>query len=282
MATRKVPVKPYYRTEDGKKVLVKGHTRTEDVEEKKPEKAPLQKSRQREMALWLKWKTSGERPEDMRPLVESFQPLINRAANEYIGNVQLPPEAIRTEFTKHLIEGLKRYDPAKGASLSTFATWYMRKTGRYIKTYQNAARIPEERIDKIRTYEMKRQRLTDKLGRLPTDGELAHGLKWPVKQVTLLRTELRKDLTTSQFESDPTAVSPPKEMEIMKLFLYELKEDEQEVYRYLTGLGRPRTTDVKVISKKTGMTTHKIYRIRKNVASQLGEHLKRAGIASGN
>jgi len=200
-------------------------------------------------------------------------PLVNKQASVYTNRVQIPPEAIRAEYIKHLIAGLKAYDPTRGAALSTALVWYMKKAQRFIMTYQNTARIPEEDIRLIRTFETARADLGEEKGRAPTDAELAERLKWPVAKVIKMDNQLRKDLSTSKFESDPTAVMPASEKELLKLFLYELKDEEQEVYRYLTGLGREHITDVQVLAGKLKLPQHKVYRIRMSIAKKLKSYV---------
>lgn len=227
------------------------------------------KLQSKEMQLWWKWKLGGERPQDMKPLVRSFMPLVNKQASVYTGRVQMPPEAIRAEYIKHLIAGLKAYDPTRGAALSTALVWYMKKAQRFIMTYQNTARIPEEDIRLIRTFENARAELGETHDRAPTDAELAKKLGWSEAKVIKMDTQLRKDLSTSKFESDPTSVMPAAERELLKLFLYELKDEEQDVYRYLTGLGREHITDVQVLATKLKVPQHKVYRIRMSIAKKL-------------
>lgn len=269
-------VKPHTRRKGGKVVPVKGYSRTGDSP--LPVAHPLDERKQRELQLWWKWKLGGERPEDMRPLVRSFMGLVNKQASVYIGRVQMPPEAIRAEFVKQLISGLKGYDPKRGTAISTYVTWHLKKAQRYIATYQNAARIPEERIWKIREFEMARQTLIDELKRDATDEELAAKLKWGVKDVVLLDTELRKDLSTSKFETDPTSVMPPRELEVLKLFLYELKDEEQEVYRHLIGLGRPKITEILPLSEVLKEPPHKVYRVRAGIVKKLKTYMEEAGL----
>lgn len=278
MVAKTEKVKPHLRRKGGKTIPVKGYSRTGDsplptkkVEEKLDR-------RQRELQIWWKWKMGGERPEDLKPLVKSLMGLVNKQASVYMGRVQMPPEAIRAEFVKQLISGLKGYDPKRGTAISTYVTWHLKKAQRYVATYQNAARIPEERIWKIREFEMAKQDLIDTLHREPTDEELAAKLGWPERDVVLLDTELRKDLSTSKFETDPTAVMPPKELEILKLFLYELKEEEQEVYRYLTGLGRPKETEVLKLAEILGEPPHKVYRVRAGIVKKLKTYMQEAGL----
>lgn len=272
---RRVVVSEHIRKTPTGTTLVDKHTRA--IDGALPS-AVTEEDKSNEYQMWLKWKLGGERPEDLRPLVSAMSRLVNKYASEFIGKIDIPPEAIRTEFNKQLIEALKRYDPAKGASLATFAVWYMHKAKRFVSSYQNAARIPEERVGQIRAYELAKQTYMDEYGAMPTDAQLAKKLGWEEKNVALLRTELRKDLTTSKFETDPSAVTLSYDNELIKMFLYELKSEEQEVYRYLAGLGKPRITSIEEIAKKLKQPQHKVYRIRTSIAKKFKSYQMGSGI----
>jgi DNA-directed RNA polymerase sigma subunit (sigma70/sigma32) len=267
MATEKVRAH-IRKTPSGKLTGVKSYQRKGEEHEQ---------LRGKELQMWWKWKLGGERPQDLKPLVRSFMPLVNKQASVYVGKVQMPPEAIRAEYIKQLVTGLKAYDPTKGAALTTALVWYMKKAQRFIMTYQNTARIPEEDIRFIRVFESARAELGEEHDRAPTDEELAKRLGWSVAKVVKMDTQLRKDLSTSKFESDPTSVMPAAEKELLKLFLYELKEEEQEAYRYLTGLGRERITDVQKLAAKLDIPQHKVYRIRMGIAKKLKAYVDSVG-----
>lgn len=262
-------------TRQGK--LVKGYERED--EDKKPGGGlgDLRKVQQRELELWAQWKKARgpQKKELARQLLKSFDKLIYAEAGKYLrsGNTQVPKSAILFEYKRRLLQGLERYDPKKGTSLSTFVSYYLKKPGRFVKKYQNVGRIPEHRIDQITKYKALGTYLDEQLGRAPTQDELAEHLGWPVKEVARMASEQRKDLLTSGFESDPTTVEPAREEEVFRLIKYELTPEELQVLRHTFGLdGAPQLSPGE-IGRKFHMNPSKVSRIRKRLREKMEPYL---------
>ena len=203
-AAREV-VKPYTRKESGKVILVKGHTRRGEEKQVSTKEETLKHKQAKDLELWLAWKQGGMRGNDIKPLLARFKGMIQSRASVYKGKVRIPPAAIDAEFKKQFIRALKAYNPDKG-SLGTFVFRYLDAAKRFISNYQNVARNPETRIYKIGQFNTARSHLDELLGRGPKEKELADYLKWPLKEVQRLSTELRKGLIRSEFaEFDPSS-----------------------------------------------------------------------------
>lgn len=271
---REVVVRAHTRVVGGKSVAVRRHGRTEDAEERK---AAVKSKQQRELELWRKWKDGGQKPEDLRPLIASFQSLLRSQSKTYTGRVaMIPDSAIEAEFKIQLVNALRTYDPSKGAALGTHVYNTLSRAHRYIATYQNVGRIPENRVYKIRNYEVAHTDLLEELDRDPTTAELAERLKrehpeqgWNEAEVDRLTRELRKDLVTQGFEVDPHVVSPSRESEILKLFVYELDGDERKLYRHLTGIGAKKVTSTAELSEMFGVESYKISRMKARIQAKM-------------
>lgn len=227
-----------------------------------------------EMELWRRWKDGGQKPEDVAPLLKSFKPLINSRSSTYKGRVKLIPDAaIDAEFQIRFVDALRTYNPDKG-SLGTYVYRYLDKAKRFIAENQNVGRIPENRIYKIKEYQKAREAMTEDLGRVPTDKDLAKKLKWSEAEVGRMDSELRNDLLSQGFEDDPYALSPSKSEEVLRLFKYELVGKEREVYEYLTGFGRPQLLSTGEIAKQTGMADYQVSRVKDSIQRKLQRHLR--------
>lgn len=261
------------RTADGV-TIVDAHTRTTD--EAPASLAPLAEisvRRERELELWRAWKDHGQRPEDLRPLLRSFQPLIKSKAAVYRGKVNLIPDAaIDAEFQLRFVDALRSYDPQKG-SLGTYVYRYLDKAKRFITENQNVGRIPENRVYKIKLFSTTKEDLYEALGRPPTQEELGDKLGWSVEEVDRMEAEQRKDLLSTGFEEDPFVVVPSKSEEVLRLFKYELAGKEREVYEYLTGYGRPRLSSTGDIAKKVGLPDYQVSRIKHSIKNKLARYL---------
>lgn len=235
----------------------------------------LRKKQQSEMNMWNSWKDNGMQPHELRPLIKSFRPLINGEANRWAGRVRdVPPAAIRAEFTNQFVRALETYDPTRGAALNTHIRHHLRKAPRFVTTYQNPGRIPETRIYKIRELSNAEAELDERFGRPPTQIELADHLKWSPRTVDTLQREVRKAYPTSFFETDPSSQTPSRQQEILRLLPYELTPDERAVFEHLHGVGgKPELTPGE-IATKLNMSAPKVSRLKLAIKQKYEKYLK--------
>lgn len=233
----------------------------------------FRRKQQQEMEMWQQWKQGGQKPQDLRPLIKSFRPLINARANTFAGKLRdVPPAAIRAEFTNQFVQALETYDPQRGAQLNTHINHQLKKGQRFITTYQNPGRIPENRIYKIRELQDAEMRLDEQLGRAPTQIELADQLKWSPRTVGVLQKELRRATPTGQFEADPSTYTPSRHQEIMRLLPYDLSPDERAVFEHLYGVGGKMKLGPGQIARKLKMSAPKVSRLKRAIAQKYSKH----------
>jgi DNA-directed RNA polymerase specialized sigma subunit len=235
----------------------------------------LRQRQKKEFEMWDQWKQGGMQKKQLRPLIKSFRPLINHRANVFSGKVRdIPPAAIKAEFTNQFVQALQTYDPNRGAGLGTHISHQLKKAQRFVTTYQNPGRIPENRIYRIRELQDAEQRLDEKHGRMPTQLELADELKWSPKDVGVLQKEVRKARPTGQFESDPSTFVPSRQKEILRLLPYELNRDERAVFEYLYGTGGKPRLGPGAIAKELGMSAPKVSRLKRSIADKYTKYSK--------
>lgn len=234
----------------------------------------LAETQAREMELWYDAKNSGFDPKKLTPLLQSFKPLVRKKANQFVGNVSLPPKAIHAEFEHAALNAFRRYDPTKGAALNTWVSLNLKKAQRWISKYQNVARIQETRQYKIGLYNNALSTLDARLGREPTNQEMSQHLGWSESVVSLLNREIRKAGPSSWFEAsgfDPTAIIPSRDAEKLKLIKYELTPYERLVYEYTIGDGKPMLKPGQ-IAKKLKISPSKVSRIRNSIIAKLEQY----------
>ena len=218
-----------------------------------------------ELQMWQQWQQGGKKPEDLRPLVQSLQPLVSNRMKIFHNRVRdIPPDAIRAEFHDQLVNALDTFDPNKG-KMTTWINARLMKANRFVNTYQNPARIGEKRIRDITTFQTAEDTLRQRLGRSPTIIEISDYAKIPQNEVRLLRSELRRSHPVGQFgEKDPTSFTMSRTQEIMNL----LPHEERAVFEYVHGVaGKPQlgTGD---IAKKLGLSAPKVSRIKQAIAEK--------------
>ena len=269
---RSASVRAHTRVVDGKSVSVSAHNR--DVEDEEIERTANLRARQKkELELWRAWKEGGMKQKELRPLLRSFKPMIKSKANVYAKKVRIPPTAIEMTFQIEFVNALRSYDPSKG-SLGTYVYKYLDKGKRWIAENQNVGRIPENRVYKIRKYQDAVEELKEELGRPPEHKELSQRLGWSLPEIDRMDSELRSDLVTQGFEEDPYSMTPSKSEEVLKLFKYELSGEQKEVYAYLTGYGKPKTTSTSEIAKNLKMKDYQVSRIKNQIYKKLRRYLE--------
>ena len=222
-----------------------------------------------ELQMWQQWQQGGKKPEDLRPLVQSLQPLVSNRMKIFHNRVRdIPPDAIRAEFHDQLVNALDTFDPNKG-KMTTWINARLMKANRFVNTYQNPARIGEKRIRDITTFQTAEDTLRQRLGRSPTIIEISDYAKIPQNEVRLLRSELRRSHPVGQFgEKDPTSFTMSRTQEIMNLLPHDLTHEERAVFEYVHGVaGKPQlgTGD---IAKKLGLSAPKVSRIKQAIAEK--------------
>ena len=230
---------------------------------------PLKDRAQKELEMWERWKDGGRKPDHLRPLVQSLQPLVNNRMRVFHNRIRdIPPDAIRAEFHDQLLGALDTFDPNKG-KMTTWVNKTLMKANRFINTYQNPGRIGEKRIGRISGFQTAEDNLRSTLGRSPTIIEISDKAMIPQNEVKLLSEELRGSHPVGQFgDADPTSFTMSRTNEIMNLLPHDLTHTENAVFEYVHGVGGKKVLGTGDIAKKLGMSSPKVSRIKSTIAKK--------------
>jgi len=231
--------------------------------------------------LYEKWKDGGQRPDDLRPLLRQFRPLIRKWSNKYAGptrDVEMPPAAIHAEFDRWFLHALDTYDPNKGAALGTWVDHNLQKGQRWVMNHRNLARVVESRTYKdVGAYKNAVSVLDDQFGRPPNTQEVSEYLGWPEKKTALVQSEIHPTLSSSYWERsessvDPTTIMPSRHSEVLTNIQYQLSPEELSVYEYLLGRnGKPKLKQNE-IADKLGFSQSKVSRLKNNIGKKMAEY----------
>jgi RNA polymerase primary sigma factor len=113
--------------------------------------------------------------------------LVVKIAQDY-ANMGLPLLDLISEGNIGLMKAVERFNPSKGAKLSTYAAWWIKQSIRRALANQGKTiRLPVHMVDRISKMHRASFELTETLGREPTDDELAQRLGQTRAQIAQLR-----------------------------------------------------------------------------------------------
>ena len=189
-----------------------------------------------------------------------------------------------------LMRAVERFDWRRGHKFSTYATWWIRHAvQRAVANKARAIRIPVSVLDRERRIIQGERRLAAKLGRMPTDAEIARAVKLPVLQVRQAREAPRvvSSLDQPLSSEDETALAalipadtlePAEEVHLnlredalrraLRDAVSHLPEQERTVVALRYGIGGGEPTSLAEIGRRLHLSRERIRQIE-------GESLER-------
>jgi RNA polymerase primary sigma factor len=114
--------------------------------------------------------------------------LVVTIAHDY-ANLGLPLLDLISEGNIGLTKAVERFDPAKGAKLSTYAMWWIKQSiKRALANQSKTIRLPVHLVDKVAKVRRVSLQMSDDLGREPTDDELGDELGIAREKVARLKS----------------------------------------------------------------------------------------------
>lgn len=120
-------------------------------------------------------------------LIRSNLRLVVKIAHDFKG-LGLPLLDLISEGNIGLMRAVEKFDPTKGAKLSSYAAWWIKQAMRRALANQaRTIRIPVQSASKISKIQAAKTKLTEKLGRDPTNKEISKEVNLTERTVSGLR-----------------------------------------------------------------------------------------------
>jgi len=188
----------------------------------------------------------------------------------------VPGAAVEGEAFNLFLLALEKYSPASGASFRTYLEHTLRGLNRYVNSNKNIARVPENKFLRMRHFMSVRSLLQAQYGRAPTVSEISDELGWSRNDVFSMEQALKqRDLSSMDYEDQGKATQLTSRMhETAELLYSSLSPTERQIYDYSLGAhGKPIIHSVVDLSKKTGLSTDQVYKIRRSLTDRIAENL---------
>ena len=217
---------------------------------------------------------------------------MQKIANDFLGR-GLSWEDLVSEGNRGLITAAHKFDPSRGARFSTYSAWWIKQAIRQaIAEQARTVRVPIGTQINWRRIRKVAKELTEKLGREPTDEEVAAEAKLPVATIQRLRSSNQVEVHSlnapvsgeesesgefMEFVYDETAPGPDQELinleDVEQLLALLETEREKQVLRLRFGLDGEPVRTLEEVGAIIGCTNERVRQIQNQALRKLQQQI---------
>jgi len=224
--------------------------------------------------------------------------LVVKIARDYDG-MGMPLLDLINEGNIGLMKGVERFDPKKGAKLSTYASWWIKQSiKRALANQSKTIRLPIHVVDKVAHIRRAEMKLRELLDREPTDEEVAEALDINPRRVRVYREASRTPVSldaplgndepspVADVVADTNAAAPfdklisESDNALVKELFASLPERERVILGMRFGLNDETPRTLEEIGKEFGLTRERIRQIQEEALTRLRAKIQKKDVLS--
>ncbi len=227
-------------------------------------------------------------------MIKSNLRLVVKIARDY-EDFGLPLLDLINEGNIGLMKAVERFDPAKGAKFSTYSSWWIKQSiKRALANQSKTIRLPVHMVDKIAKMRRVVNKLTEVLGREPSDEEVGEEMGMKTRRVRLMRLSAMRPTSLDQpigedesnvmgdIVQDEHAVNAYEDLEKKTMtamitdLVKHLDNREASILRYRFGLDGGKEKTLEQVGKKFGVTRERIRQLQNSALLKLRKMMEQA------
>jgi len=217
--------------------------------------------------------------------------LVVKIARDYEG-LGVPLLDLINEGNLGLMKGVEKFDPDKGAKLSTYAAWWIKQNIRLALANQSKTiRLPVHVVDRLAHLRRAEVKLRETLGHEPSEEELAHELNLDARRVRRYRQASQAPVSldapigdddsnrVSEVVADPSAAQPfdrlmlKTDTELVREVLTTLSPREGAILSLRFGLKDGTQRSLEEVGEHFDLTRERIRQIQEVALKKLRDRM---------